>query len=121
MDCTLNKNNDITELLNSFRETALSYGEAMEIGDHRSANKSSRHCDALKHQITGRGTEAIKLLLKLLDDEEPWIRYATAASALDIQPERAYQKLMELQQHKGAVGASAFASLRMHDSGSPKT
>ncbi|MGC1293515.1 MAG: hypothetical protein WA869_00615 [Alloacidobacterium sp.] len=57
------------------------------------------------------------MLVKLLDDSDPWIRYAAAASILDIEPERAYRVLAELQALPKAIGVAAFTVIRMWETG----
>ena len=113
----MKKKSDDAELLNNFRAAAVDYGEALEIGDHKSANKAARLGGKLKKEIVARGDKPVETLVKLLDDGDPWIRYAAAASTLDIEPERAYRVLTELQALPKAIGAAAFTVIRMWETG----
>ena len=114
---SMKKQSDYAELLSNFRAAAVDYGEALEIGDHKSANKAARLGSKLKNEIVARGDKPVKILVTLLDDGDPWVRYATAASTLDIEPERAYRVLTELQALPEAIGAAAFTVIRMWETG----
>jgi hypothetical protein len=113
----MKKKSDDTDLLNEFRVTALNYGEALEIGNHKAANKAARIGAKLKKEIVARGSASVENLVRMLDDGDPWIRYAAAASTLDIEPERAYGVLAELQALPKAIGAAAFTVIRMWETG----
>jgi hypothetical protein len=113
----MKKKSDDAELLNNFRAAALDYGEALEIGDHKSANKAARLGGKLKKEIVARGEKPVETLVKLLDDGDHWIRYAAAVSTLDREPERAYLVLTELQALPKAIGAAAFTVIRMWETG----
>ena len=113
----MKKKSDHAELLIDFRAAALNYGEALEIGDHNAANNAARRGGKLKKEIVARGNKPVEMLLSLLDDSDPWIRYAAAASTLDIEPERAYRVLAELQALPKAIGAAAFTTIRMWETG----
>ncbi|WP_433971874.1 HEAT repeat domain-containing protein [Tunturiibacter lichenicola] len=92
------------KLLEDFRAAAVDYGEALETGTHKGpimrpvlmGKKRS-----LRREIT------ISLFLRMLQDENPWVKYAAAASTLDIEPQRAYQVLTELQKHPQAIGGGS--------------
>jgi hypothetical protein len=113
----MRKKPDDAELLDEFRAAAVGYGEALEIGDDRAANKAARLGGKLKKEIVARGNRPVQILVKLLDDSDPWIRYAAAASTLDIEPERAYRVLAELQAFPKAIGAAAITVIRMWETG----
>jgi hypothetical protein len=104
-------------LLEDFRAAAVAYGEALEIGNHKAANQAARLGGRLKKKIVAQGNPTISLFLRMLQDTNPWVKYAAAASSLDIEPERAYQVLAELQEHPQAIGAAAFTVIRMWESG----
>jgi hypothetical protein len=48
--CSKNQSDD-AELLSNFRAAAVDYGEALEMGDHKSANKAARLGGKLKKEI----------------------------------------------------------------------
>jgi HEAT repeat protein len=113
----MRRKSDDAKLIDDFRAAAVDYGEALEIGDHRVANKWARLGGKLKKEIVARGNPAVADLIKLLGDDEPWIRYAAAASTLDLEPERAYRVLAELQALPKAIGSAAFTAMRMWETG----
>ena len=55
----MKKKSDDTDLLNEFRVTALNYGEALEIGNHKAANKAARIGAKLKKEIVARGSASV--------------------------------------------------------------
>jgi hypothetical protein len=105
------------DLLSDFRENALVYGESLEIGDSKTANIAAGNATTLKKRIMAEGSSSISKLLNLLDDGNPWVRYAAAAITLDINAERAYSVLRDLETRSGTIGASAYTVLRMWESG----
>jgi hypothetical protein len=108
---------DDAKLLEEFRAAAVGYGEALEIGHHKAANQAASLGGRLKKEIVARGNPTVGCLLKMLDDRNPWIRLAAAATTLDIEPERAYQVLAELQAFPKAIGSAAFTVIRMWETG----
>jgi hypothetical protein len=75
--CSKNQSDD-AELLSNFRAAAVDYGEALEMGDHKSANKAARLGGKLKKEIVAWGDRPVETLVKLLDDGDPVILgYAT--------------------------------------------
>lgn len=110
----------VPELIIAFREAAVNYGQALDRGAHQSANKSSRRGNELKRELVRSGPLALQSLLYLLGDSDPWVRYATAASTLDIEPEQSHRILTELQSQPRALGAAAYATLRLSESGTPR-
>jgi hypothetical protein len=50
--------------------------------------------------------------LSLLSAENPWVRYATAAYAMDFVPQRALPVLKELAAAPKAPGMMAYTTLR---------
>ena len=76
------------ELILSFQRAALVFGEAFEKGDSDRSN-GAYSVSSIQTELPTKGSSGVHLLVKLLDAEEPWVRYAAASYLLDLQPPRA--------------------------------
>jgi hypothetical protein len=103
------------ELIRLFQEAAVAFGEAFEEGDSIRANLAYDECESTQNTLRQRGASAIASLTKLLDSDDPWVRYAAAACVLDRHPTRSVAILEELKKAPKAVGIAAYTTLKNWD------
>jgi hypothetical protein len=97
-----------------FKDAALRYGTAIESGNKSAATKAAREGRSARDILLANGRDKVDFF-ELLDNHDPWIRYAAAASLLEDHSERALQVLTELQQFQGSIGALAFTAVKMSE------
>jgi hypothetical protein len=106
---------DNNELIRLFQEAAVAFGEAFEAGDFNSANLAHDQCASIHNTLRQRGASAVASLTKLLDADDPWVRYAAAGYLLDRLPTRAVAILEELKNAPKALGIAAYTTLKNWD------
>jgi hypothetical protein len=97
-------------LVEEFRKLSAEHGHASSA---RAANRKYDALVAIRRELRSRGTEAQRLLLKLLADPEPSTRYFTASSVLQFAPSEAEQVLKELSRtQRNTIGVEADWTLK---------
>lgn len=104
------------DIIRDFKNAAVHYGHAMECGPTGSATKFARHLRGLRERLLADQQSGMKTLSALLQDSNPWIRYAAAANLITMLPEEARATLEELEKVQGTLGALSFTALRMNES-----
>ena len=100
------------QLVEQYREVSARHGRAIEDGDPRSANRDFDELAAIRAELHGRGLEARRQLLPLLNDSAPGTRCWAATDVLDFAPVEGEQTLSELAKTPGSlVGFTAEQTL----------
>jgi hypothetical protein len=76
----------LPQLLETYAAAARTHGEATEKGDHRAANRAADALAVIYAEIRGRGPEARRELLRLVNHDDPGIRLWSASHTLDLAP-----------------------------------
>ena len=99
------------DLIAELERIAISYGQALEAGNSRLANKAHDEAEATYRQLEVRGPSATGLMIPLLAADHLWVRYVAAAYALDFDPARAKPVLVDLKKTPKALGMMAYTTL----------
>ncbi|MBW3536590.1 MAG: DUF2019 domain-containing protein [Actinobacteria bacterium] len=99
------------ELATEYGKTAQAWGRAMEASRPSRANAQFDELARLYRELKRRGRDALANLLPLLDDEEPYVRFAAAAWLLEAFPEEAVPCLERLSLLRSLVGVEAERTL----------
>ena len=102
---------ELSNLIEVYRASARSHGEATEHGDHKTANGSANAIAAIYVEIENRGSDAADRLLALLTDPAPGVRLWSASHTLDRFPARAVPVLEQLTSSTRLIGMSAQTTL----------
>jgi hypothetical protein len=103
-----------------FRGAAVRYGLAIEAGSKTAATKAAGEGRAIRDCILASERGRVDFL-RLLIDDDPWVRCAATTGMIDVDPIRALPVLNELQSCPGSIGAVAFTALRMWETKTPST
>jgi hypothetical protein len=100
------------QLIEEYRNAAAAHGQAILEANNDAANKAYDIVAACSRELRKRGTEAQKMLLGLLNDSDPEIRFCAAVDVLDFAPELGEEELTRLVQSKSVCGLNAYAILK---------
>jgi hypothetical protein len=100
----------IERLVASYKDAAREYGNAMEAGDYRLANKNHDILAAIYRELRTRGLGAQRALLPLLNSEDISVRAWAGIHALDFAPAEGQPVVEDIAKTCGFRGLSA----RMH-------
>lgn len=100
-------------LVDKFIDASIKYGEAIEQGESKIANKQSSVIRKIRKQLV----ESYKLdiLIPSLQHENDYVKLNVASSIIGILPNDAREVLGELQSRKGLVGFEAKMFLQEWD------
>ena len=103
------------ELVEKFIDASIKYGEAIEQGESKTANKQSSVIRKIRKQLV----ESCKLdiLIPSLQHENDYVKLNVASSIIGTLPKDAREVLRELQSRKGLVGFEAKMFLQEWDKG----
>lgn len=98
------------QLLVDVTNAAITYGEGLEAGDDRKANKAYAVANKAFEELVARGAE--QRVLDLLEFAHPAVRLVAAAFAMRFAPERGEPVLEKIANGpKGGIRAMASTSL----------
>lgn len=105
-------------LAEKFIDASIIYGEAIEQGESKAANKQSSIIRKIRKQLV----ESCKLdlLIPSIKHNNDYVRLNVAASLIEILPDESRTVLAELQSRKGLVGFEAKMFLQEWDKGNIK-
>jgi hypothetical protein len=104
----------IFELCSMFEKASLVYGQAMERGDPRVANRESGVIRVIYKEWKRRGTEGQSAAINLMRHKEPWVRLQAAGFSIHFAPQRAEPVLLDLAtQQKGDCGFIAEKTIAL--------
>jgi hypothetical protein len=107
------KDTELLTLVEEYRAAACAHGDATEHGDHKRANREHDKIAAVHRELRGRGADALRALLPLLDDTDPGVRYWAGAHALDFAPQDGERALVAMSEIPNSlVSFSAATTLR---------
>jgi pyrroline-5-carboxylate reductase len=106
------------QLVEKYRELSARHGRAIEAGNHKAANRDFDVIVSINKKLRERGSEAQRLLLGLLNDEEPGTRCWAAIDVLAFEPQEGERVLAELAKvPKSLVGLTAGMTLQQWKAG----
>ena len=109
------------ELIEKIRTLSAERWPAIYAGKPKEANRMYDLLVAIRAELRARGSEALRQLLKLLDDPDPGTRCWVAGSVLDFAPAEAEPVLAEIAKNAGGlVGFSAERTLEQWRAGTFK-
>jgi Domain of unknown function (DUF2019) len=94
-------------LVELFADAASTRGMALEDGNPRLANQHFDRMVDVYGEIKSRGAEAQRLFLRLLNHNDPSVRYPAAVRILAFAPQAAEPVLEALAQLDGTIGFCA--------------
>ena len=105
-------------LVEKFIDASIKYGESIELGEYKTANKQSSIIRKIRKQLV----ESCKLdlLIPSLKHNNDYVKLNVASSLIGILPDDARDLLEELQSRKGLVGFEAKMFLQEWDRGNIK-
>ena len=89
-------------LVEKFIEASIKYGEAIENGDSKKANKQSGIIRKIRQQLL-EGCE-LDLLASSISHSNDYVKLNVATSLIAVLPKESKEVLQELQNRKGLVG-----------------
>lgn len=98
-------NQEVERLVEKFIDASIKYGESIELGESKMANKQSSIIRKVRKQLV----ESCKLdlLIPSLKHNNDYVKLNAASSLIGILPDDARDVLGELQGRKGLVGFEA--------------
>jgi hypothetical protein len=109
------------ELIEKIRTLSAERWPAIYAGKPKEANRMYDLLVAIRAELRARGSQALRQLLKLLDDPDPGTRCWVAGSVLDFAAEEAEPVLAEIAKNAGGlVGFSAERTLEQWRAGTFK-
>ncbi|MCO5050790.1 MAG: DUF2019 domain-containing protein [Verrucomicrobiae bacterium] len=105
------KNADVGMLLKLYVEAAVAHYCATEKGDYRTANRQHDVVAAAYRELRGRGIEAQRSLLVLLDHPNEAVRAWAAAHALEFAPDEGEPILQSIAKGSGVCKLNATITL----------
>jgi hypothetical protein len=100
------------EIVSTYRSAASTHGQYSLAGDHEEANSRAEVLAAAYRELRSRGSESQRLLLQLLDDEDPNVRTWAGAHALEFAPEVGEAALEDLAEGDSPAAFAARVTLR---------
>ncbi len=102
-------------LVEKFIDASIKYGEAIELGDSKKANKQSIIIRKIRKQLLD--SCELDLLKPGIKHNNDYVKLSVASSLIVILPDDSRAVLQELQNKKGLIGFEAKMFLREWDSG----
>lgn len=102
-------------LVEKFVDASIKYGEAIEEGESKIANKQSSIIRKIRKQLFE--SSKLDILIPSLQHENDYVKLNAAASVIWILPNDAREVLEELQNRRGLLGFEAKMFLREWDKG----
>lgn len=99
------------ELVNQYELLSTARGNYLDSGDSKAANRAFDEETAIRHELRKRGD--LKMLLRLLESPDPWVRLDVAAPALFFSPDEAEPVLEHLTHQGRALGITARMTLEI--------
>ena len=106
------------KLVEKFIDASIKYGEAIEMGESKSANKQSNIIRKIRKQL--RESCKVDILISSLQHNDDYVKLNVASSIIGLVPDDARMALEELQNRKGLVGFEARMFLQELDKGNIK-
>lgn len=104
----------LEDLLAEYRTAAVDHTKGNEIGLPELTNKAADRLAALYRELQRRGPNALRMLVRYLDDINPGVRSWAASHVLDIDTEKAEQVLEAISnRYGGAIGFNAQMILEL--------
>jgi hypothetical protein len=100
----------IEGLVQEYEQAAVAYGQALEAGDHRAANRAHDKIAGAYRELRSR--EATAHLLPLLKTENETVRSCVAAHALEFAPEQGAPVLLDFASRPGLLRTPAEYALK---------
>ena len=107
------QNLSIFELVTLYEEAAKVYGEALEHGKSRIANKQHTVIGALRKEFKRRGEEGRIAVVRMMSHEAKWVRLLAAGFVLRFDSQKAVPILQELALLSGNCGFTAEMILEL--------
>lgn len=107
----------VSELVAGYRKAAAEHGEAIEGGNHNSANQAADRIAAIYSELRRRGSEAQNQLIPLLEDPLPRVRGWAAAHSMEFSPVAGESVLRALAEQQDLLGLSAEMTLKEWQAG----
>ena len=101
----------VDQLVSIYAEAAEAHGWASDEGDHETANEQHDVLAAAYRKLRGRGWDAQKALLALLDHRDSGVRSWAGGHALEFSPEDGERTLEGLVAVGGLTGFNAEMTL----------
>ena len=95
----------LDKLMEEFINASIKYGEAIEKGDYRKANKHSQTVRRIRQQL--KENNKLALLYDFMRHENGFVRLNVAASLINVSPKESRWILLDLQNSKGLLGFEA--------------
>ncbi len=95
-------------MIDKYRRLAIVHGESESVSK---ANQAYNQLNALKRRMFETGPETARVIMVLLNDENPHVRFNAAFDTLSIDPDKALPVLHKLAQEMGEAPLSALRTL----------
>jgi hypothetical protein len=102
----------MSELIASYEKTALEYGQAIDSGDHRTANKQNDRIRLLRKEMGRRGDDGLAAISHLMENPAAWVRLLAAGYVLRFAPQKAEPVLQQLSEGPEFFGFTAETILK---------
>ena len=106
------------KLLQKFINASIKYGEAIEIGDSKKANKQSAIVRGIRQQLIA--SDELQILTPILQHDNDYVRLSVATSLIFIMPQESKRVLIELQNKRGLLAFEAEIFLQEWEKGNMK-
>jgi len=108
----------VDRLVEKFINASIKYGEAIELGETKAANKQSGIIRKIRKQLAESCN--LDLLIPSMKHNNDYVKLTVASSLIWILPEDAREVLGELQSRKGLIGFEAKMFIQEWDRGNTK-
>jgi hypothetical protein len=102
----------LKEMREKYADAASEHGRAMEVGDHRTANRCHDIIVRVKKDLYSAGSAGLEILENLMLEQDPGVRTWAATHMLEHLSDRAEQVLEEVARQKTIVGLCADTTLK---------
>jgi len=113
----MSTNNKLTDLLDTLIVQTKVWGDALEKGNSKLANKKDNEAIKTIEAIRMYGDLGQKALLELIDNEHKGVQFWVASYSMRYSLERALEVLNLLSEGQGAIALSAEMMLKLYYSG----
>jgi len=103
----------VLELTGLYEKAGTAYGEALEHGTAKAANKQYDVIAALEKEFKRRGSEGQEAVLRAMSHESRWVRLLAAGFTLHFDPPKAVPVLQEITLLRGTCGFTAGKILEL--------
>lgn len=112
------KKQSLEDLLSEYRSAAMAHADGTRAGEVERVNNSADQIAAIYRELRSRGPDALKSLLRFLDDINPGIRLWAASHTLEIAPLKSEEVLRRLsEQYDKTLGFDAQMTLELWQRG----